>query len=231
MVKNSSPKPGLRMKELVAASGLPKSTILYYLNQGLLTTPVKTSPNMAYYSPECVEELNFIKTMQSKHRLPLQKIKLLIDLKQQGHNPEPVAELLELVFDTQNEKLLNLEEFCDATGISPEGVQILLDAELLIPLQEGAFDQQDIAIGIMHMKGKENGLNLEDIQFYPALAKQIVEHEMALRDQMVKDLPIDENVKISMDALQFGRAFRGYIIDRLFQRHILDDTENKGFMP
>ncbi len=29
-------KPGLRMKELVEASGVPKSTILYYLQQGLL---------------------------------------------------------------------------------------------------------------------------------------------------------------------------------------------------
>jgi DNA-binding transcriptional MerR regulator len=231
MVKNSSPKPGLRMKEIVAASGLPKSTILYYLNQGLLTTPVKTSPNMAYYSPECVEELIFIKTMQSKHRLPLQKIKLLIDLKQQGHNPEPVAELLKHVFNTQNEKPLNLKEYCNATGLPLDVVQVLLDAELLIPTEEGVFDQQDVLIGLLFFKAYENGLNYEDIHFYPALGKKIVEHEMALRNRMVKDLPIDENVKISMDALQFGRAFRGYIIDRLFQRNILYDTENKGFMP
>ena len=231
MAKNSSPKPGLRMNELVATSGLPKSTILFYLNQGLLPAPVKTSPNMAYYSPECVEQLHFIKAMQGKHRLPLQKIKLLIDLKQQGHNPEPVEELLGLIFDVQNEKPLSFEEYCDATGLPPEDVQMLLDAELLIPLQDGTFDQQDVVIGLLFFKGKEDGLNVEDVFFYPALAKQIVEHETALRNRIVKDLPIDENVKISMNALQFARAFRGYIIDRLFQRNILNDTESRGFMP
>lgn len=50
-----SSKPGLRMKELMEATGLPKSTILFYLEQGLLPKPVKTSRNMAYYPPECME--------------------------------------------------------------------------------------------------------------------------------------------------------------------------------
>lgn len=219
------------MNELVAASGLPKSTILYYLNMGLLPEPVKTSPNMAYYSPECVDQLHFIRTMQNKHRLPLQKIKLLVDLKQEGHNPEPVAELLALVFDSQTEKPLTLEEYCDATGLAPEVVQTLLDAELLIPLQDGTFDPQDVAIGLLFFNNQEVGLSFEDFLFYPVLAKQIVAHEMALRNRIVKDLTIDENVSISMNALQFARAFRVYVLERLFQRHILDDTENKGFRP
>jgi predicted DNA-binding transcriptional regulator AlpA len=38
---------GLRMRELVAATGVAKSTILHYLNEGLLPAPVKTSRNMA----------------------------------------------------------------------------------------------------------------------------------------------------------------------------------------
>ena len=38
---------GLRMKQLMEATGLPKSTLLYYVEQGLLPPPVKTSPNMA----------------------------------------------------------------------------------------------------------------------------------------------------------------------------------------
>ena len=52
------------MKELVQATGLPKSTILHYLNQGLLSQPVKTSPNMAYYDPSCVQRVAMIKEMQ-----------------------------------------------------------------------------------------------------------------------------------------------------------------------
>ena len=45
------------MNELTGATGVPKSTILYYIAQGLLPEPRKTSPNMAYYDPACVERL------------------------------------------------------------------------------------------------------------------------------------------------------------------------------
>lgn len=65
----------LKMQDLVQATGIPKSTILHYLNEGLLPEPVKTSRNMAYYSPACVERISFIKVMQSKYRLSLAIIK------------------------------------------------------------------------------------------------------------------------------------------------------------
>ena len=84
---------GLKMQELVAATGVPKSTILHYLNQGLLPAPVKTSRNMAYYDPACVERLTFIKMMQSKYRLPLKVIEKMLK------EPQELRELLEQVED------------------------------------------------------------------------------------------------------------------------------------
>ena len=73
--KKGDLSPGLRMKALVEATGLPKSTILYYLQQGLLPEPVRTSRNMAYYDPKCVDLVKFIQHMQHHHRLSLIEIK------------------------------------------------------------------------------------------------------------------------------------------------------------
>ena len=66
------------MRELVEQTGVPKSTILYYVKQGLLPEPVKTSPNMAYYAPRCVEVVQLIQRLQDRHHLPLEKIKPLL---------------------------------------------------------------------------------------------------------------------------------------------------------
>ncbi len=66
---------GLKMQELVAATGVPKSTILHYLKEGLLPKPYKTCWNMAYYLPACVERITFIKMLQGKYRLSLAMIK------------------------------------------------------------------------------------------------------------------------------------------------------------
>jgi DNA-binding transcriptional MerR regulator len=68
----------MKMKALVDAAGVAKSTILLYVNTGLLPEPVRTQPNMAYYHPVCVERIGFIKQVQKRHRLPLKAIKGLI---------------------------------------------------------------------------------------------------------------------------------------------------------
>lgn len=67
--------PGLRMNQLMDKSGLAKSTILLYVKEGLLQAHVKTSPNMAYYAPECVERLAMIKRLKNSTAFPCTKSK------------------------------------------------------------------------------------------------------------------------------------------------------------
>lgn len=52
------------MNELTSATGVPKSTVLYYLGQGLLPQPRKTSPNMAYYEPSSIDRIRLIQQLQ-----------------------------------------------------------------------------------------------------------------------------------------------------------------------
>jgi len=77
-------KKGLRMRELMEATGLPKSTILHYVAQGLLPEPVRTGRNMAYYDAACVERAKFIKKVQGTYSFPLEKIKKLLVVADEG---------------------------------------------------------------------------------------------------------------------------------------------------
>ena len=78
---------GLRMRELTGATGLPKSTILHYVAQGLLPEPVRTGRNMAFYDPECVERARYIKEVQNTYAFPLEKIKRLLQSRDEGKDP------------------------------------------------------------------------------------------------------------------------------------------------
>jgi DNA-binding transcriptional MerR regulator len=226
-----SSKPGLRMKELIEATGLPKSTILFYLEQGLLPQPVKTSRNMAYYPPECIERLHFIKTVQNSHRLPLQKIKTLISLRDQGQDPEPMANMLGLVFGEQDDNKMNREDFLKATGLSEKIVQEMLDTGLLLPLQEGRFDQQDLIMGIMMTEAMKHGIQLQDMAPFPKLAKQMVAHVMTLHDCVVKNLPLDQKIARTIEMLPAARIGRNYVIERTFQKSVLLDQDEKWLKP
>ncbi len=218
--KNGDSRTLLRMRELVEASGVPKSTILHYVNEGILPQPVKTSVNMAYYDPVCIERIKFVKTMQTRHRLPLTKIKQLLTLRDQGQDVTLRTELVQTIFGETAGDLIGVDLFCETTGLTPRQVRDLLGANLLLPLNPDAFDQEDISLGTMYAGALNRGLTVEDFTFYPKLGKKIVDEEMALRRRLTHHLPEEADAEQTLRLVQAARATRSYIIDRLFQKRV-----------
>jgi DNA-binding transcriptional MerR regulator len=81
----------LRMAALAEQSGVSAATIKHYLREGLLPAPVKTSRNMAWYSPEFVGRIKLIKRLQEERYLPLDVIKRILE-----NEPDQVEARLEL---------------------------------------------------------------------------------------------------------------------------------------
>jgi DNA-binding transcriptional MerR regulator len=219
---NSRPsKPGLRMNELVAETGVPKSTILYYLAQGLLPEPRKTSPNMAYYDPVCVERVKFIQQMQERHRLSLSEIRRGLSDKDRGDDLGVYLQLDEEVFGPRGPKrLLDTKAFCRETGLSDRQLEELQQARLLLPLEKGRFDAEDVSMGQMYLRALNFGIQTKDLAYYVELGEKIVDHEMALRQRMTGRLPHPQDAAATTHMVKNARMCRAYIIDRLFQRRV-----------
>jgi DNA-binding transcriptional MerR regulator len=220
-LKIQSSKPGLRMKELVEETGVPKSTILHYLNQGLLPEPQKTSPNMAYYDPACIGRIQYIQHLQRRHRLSLSEIKQVLAKKGQDLDFSIFNELDTIIFgQIQDTRLLNASDFCATTGLSRQQLKDLLDAKLLLPLQQDRFDPQDIGMGKMYAAVSALGLGSEEMSEYVALCEKIVDHEMAVRKRLTHHLPYEEDAALTIELVKSARMMRAYIIDRLFQSRV-----------
>jgi DNA-binding transcriptional MerR regulator len=213
-------QPGLRMKELVEATGVPKSTILHYVHEGLLPEPVKTSPNMAYYDPACVGRIRFVQHLQHRHRLSLADIRRVLERDETGAGPDLHLALNDLIFGQDPQGPLDRDEFAQATGLAPERVDELLAARLLLPLAEDRFDAEDVAIGRVYAQGRSLGLKPEDATYYVELGEKIVDHEMAVRNRITRHLPYDQDAMVTMEMVNAARALRAYIIDRLFQHRV-----------
>ena len=226
--KTSGPA-AFKMQDLVRATGVPKSTILHYLNEGLLPEPLKTSRNMAYYSPACVERITFIKVMQSKYRLSLAIIKQLLQKGRVGPEIEPFLELRSFIYGRRDDReLLNLEAFCRAAGLTAPEAAALQKAGLLLPLEPDRFDAEDLAIGRILQECLQLGLTPEESSFYPRLARDIVDHEMAIRDRLVKGLSLEDNATLTLQLTRGARALRPYIIDRMFQLRVMSRESLDG---
>ena len=63
-----------KMKELMALSDESKSTILFYIKEGLLPEPQKPKPNVHLYDESCVQILKFIKYLQHNFSYSISEI-------------------------------------------------------------------------------------------------------------------------------------------------------------
>jgi DNA-binding transcriptional MerR regulator len=218
---------GLRMKELTSATGLPKSAILHYVAQGLLPEPVKTSPNMAYYDPSCIERIEFIKAMQEQYAFPLSKIKMILSSRDEGADVAPLVELSATIFGDAKSTILSEEEFCSATGLTPAEVRKFIKYGLILPLEKGKYNQLDVEVCGNYAKCLALGLKVEDFIFYAEAAKLIVDREMRLRSKLTAHLPEEQDADLSRLLVMGARAVRGYVIERTFQHRVAKATDLK----
>jgi len=210
----------MKMKDLADATGVPKSTILLYVKQGLLPQPVKTSPNMAYYDPCCVRRIAFIKQVQSTRRLPLAAIKGLLKEMDRGRDITPLLELQSTVFGAASEKM-DAQAFAKASGLPWDQLETLVDMDLIIPLEPGLFDGQDLDLACQLKACMDQGLDLEDLAFYPRLARPIVDEEIRLREKWTQGLGFSENASLTLALTRMARGLRAYVIDRTLQKELI----------
>jgi len=173
----------LRMGELAEASGVPAPTIKHYLREGLLPEPVKTSRNMAYYSPEFVDRLQLIKQLQARF-LPLKAIKAMLD-----EDPERARALVELEDRILDRALagerarISAAEVRESYGVPKEVLDRLAELEILSPNSRG-YSPSDVkiieAISRFRAGGydEEIGFTVYDTLRYKSAIEELVRQEV-----------------------------------------------------
>jgi DNA-binding transcriptional MerR regulator len=145
----------LKISELAEQSGVPVATVRHYLREGLLPEPVKTSRNMAYYSPEFVERIKVIKQLQEERFMPLRVIRDLLD--RQDAEPERLRAMIEL-----EDRILQRALAGEQERISPEEVRDRYD------VPQEVLDRL-AALGVL--TPDENGYSPSDARVIEAIGR------------------------------------------------------------
>lgn len=132
----------LRMAELVRRTGVPKSTILFYVNEGLLPEPVRPKPNVALYDEACVDVVRYIRAAQDIHRYPISIIKSNIKHILAGASPD---EYLSMGYRTFGKaaQFYPIDTVVAEDGVSREYIKKLTDLGLVYPADEDTVDEYD----------------------------------------------------------------------------------------
>ncbi len=226
-------KPMLKMRELAEATGVNKPTILFYIKEGLLPRPVKTSPNVAFYPVSFIERINLIRTLQDRHRLSLTRIKEILMQKDAGKEIAPLIDMHDTIFGSRGSARIEKKAFCISTGLSEEQVDAAVKAKLLLPMQPDYFDSEDLTLGSMLKQIFELGISLNEITYYSKLGQQIVKKEMMIHERLVQGTSAEKTITLTLELSRIARTMRGYVIDRLFQKsagrqRLLDQSDENS---
>ncbi len=193
----------LRMGELAEASGVPAPTIKHYLREGLLPEPVKTSRNMAYYSPDFVDRIKLIKQLQEERYMPLRAIKVLLD-----EDPERARALVELEDRILDRALAgertrtSASEVRERYGVPREVLDRLEELELLSPNSRG-YSPSDVkiieAISRFRAGGYDEaiGFTVYDTLRYKSAIEELVRQEVeVVMERLASEVPPERVVEM-----------------------------------
>jgi DNA-binding transcriptional MerR regulator len=225
----------MRMKDLTAATGVPKATIQYYINEGLIPKPIKTQTNMAYYMEEHINAIRLIRELQSKRYLPLAVIKKIVTHEKDGLSVDEIQTIAKLdgkLFKNLKESLairkINAKQLAKRTSSDLKEIHGLEDMGILHPQKKGKqkyYDEDDIRIMECWKKlreigfSKELGFAPEDFTPYREFMSSLVEEETKIMmKRTLGRITVDEMVQM----VEEGTPVLNTIIGLIRKRFILE---------
>jgi DNA-binding transcriptional MerR regulator len=199
------------MRDLVRESGLPRETIHFYMQQGLLPRPVKTGRNTALYTPEHLERLRRVRELQERQFLPLKAIRAILDdTADEGFTPEQedlvrrVRATLGGWVNAQQHPMVAVSDFVPVRVPRRELRELVAAGLVRVhgPADAGTLAEDDAVILECWAQFKEAGLGPDrgvgpaEFSLFDAAMEQLVRREARLALRAYAGEPAEEVSKV-----------------------------------
>jgi len=158
----------MKIKDVVQQTGVPKQTIHYYLQQGLLPKPRKLNKNLSEYDDRHVERIRLIKELQEDYFLPLSVIKKILKKYQKEPETQALLKFMRDYFRPLNQllagKIRGEAAFIKETGLRPERLKQYEQWGLITPVMinnQKVYAHDDQVIGKIINEWRKIGLTIE----------------------------------------------------------------------
>ena len=196
-----------KISELVAKTNVPKSTILYYIKEGLLPEARKLKSNVHRYNNEHIELIKYIKYMKEDMGSTNEQIKSALKQKNNSFSSSytmlaPLMNTLSGI--TTNTQCYTQNEFIEYFDIDKDLLSHLLKDDILMPINENSFTKKEASVVGLVENFLDVGIDYEIIKKYIKHAKELSQLELQMQKQLC-DIKSEENFstlwKIMFDTL------------------------------
>ena len=218
-----------KISELVAKTGVPKSTILYYIRQGLLPEAKKLKSNVHRYSDEHLELIKYIKYMKEHLGSSNEQIRYALQHRDQSLSSsstmiEPLMNTLSGI--TPDMKHYSKKAFIRRFNVDPRLLEALLKDEIIVPLNDNSYTEKEASLVALVEHFHEVGIDYGILKSYVFHAKALAQLENMMQTQLCS-VRNDRNFS-TLWKIMFETLFNAK--EYLFKRHtyrIFFDTLKK----
>ena len=186
------------------ATGESKSTILFYVKEGLLPEPEKPKPNLHLYDESCINIIKFIKYLQTQFSYSIAQIQGVFKEKKFTFSDDfsMMLRSLELMSSNPDGKWYSDEEFLELSQLSQKELDDYMERGLLFKQEQG-FSTKELKLVDIFKRAKSLGLNEKLFDAYVKAAKELAEIEYALGSEMLeKDKTLNnEHYELIFDSI------------------------------
>jgi DNA-binding transcriptional MerR regulator len=190
------------IRKVAELAGVEKSTIHFYISQGLLPKPVMVSKQMAYYPPETVERVKIVKQLQ-KRFLPLKEIKKILK--------RPNNEIKEMLMKIDQEILITTKDGKEKThseiDLPQNVIEELKKIGLIKKEDEKDLFREEILSIISDMRkaglDESHGFSAKFLKNYVDICKKLVEIEFTeFNSKVMGKLPSEKIIDMAKIAIE-----------------------------
>ncbi|MDM5271661.1 MerR family transcriptional regulator [Sulfurovum sp. zt1-1] len=175
-----------KISELVSKSGVPKSTILYYIKEGMLPEAKKLKSNVHRYSDKHLELLQYINYMKEHFGSTNEQLKDMLQYKDLSFSTSssmivPLMNALSAI--PSDTKHYTKSEFMERFSVEETLLEQLIADEIIIPTDPNDFTDKEASIMKLISYFQEAGIEYEILKMYVFHAKalSLLEHQMQAR--------------------------------------------------
>jgi len=189
----------LKMKELMTLSDESKSTILFYIKEGLLPQPQKPKPNVHLYDESCVQILKFIKYLQHNFSYSISEIKSIFKDNTFDFDGsfEMMVRSLELISGSRDNVWYGQEEFLNLLNMDEKTLKSYQEKGYLFERAKG-YSKKEIEIAEILERANALGLEYSLLDSYVSDAKVLAQKENEVGSQLLKDDTQSHNARYEL---------------------------------
>ncbi len=178
----------LKMKELMAQSDESKSTILFYIKEGILPEPQKPKLNVHLYDASCVQILKFIKYLQHNFSYSIAEIKSIFQDNNFDFDGsfEMMVRSLELISGGRDSKWYSKEDFLSHLGMDEATLATYQRKGYLFERAKG-FSTKEVEVAQILQRAESLGLDCALLDAYVSDAKVLAQKENEVGSKLLQD--------------------------------------------